>query len=210
MDTSRQDLGRFAMWTLLLGEEYAKANPNQKRKMKRMYADSNKVMSHQVSNYSTNYSDNNYNLGNCVPTTGMVAVPQQEKKMELEIINATSADSVESQKIRYLKDRAYTVYYTKQAAMRREFGLDDDPRPTTVEDLVERIKAGTYTVRDNADEYYNVMDMIKWRDPSKKTDLKGFKTAYNKLDKELKAVLDTAAIGNPAEGLAAIQKWEDA
>lgn len=180
-----------------------------------MYAHENCVMPYQVP-INTGHIVGNYEV-----TAATVPVPQpvpsklnwasdraKEKKMELEIINTT--DSVEAQKVRYLKQRAYDVYYTKQTTLRREYGIEDDARPATVEDLVERIKAGTYTIKDNAGDYYGVLDMIKWRDPSKKTDVKGFKTAHDKLDKELKAVLDSAAIGSPADGLAAIQKWEAA
>lgn len=109
----------------------------------------------------------------------------------------------------YLSDRLHAVYMNKDTEAQRTFGLTDDHRPKDIEEAVQRIKDGKYTLTPKDTRgYYGLWDRIRWRDPEVKEDPKGYEAEEKELDKKYKEIKDTIMISDPAEALKTLQAWE--
>lgn len=122
----------------------------------------------------------------------------------------------ESTKRSYLLDRLSIANEAKYQAERKHFGMEDDDAPTTVAELVQRIKDGKFTVRpqytgENAKRisYYSEMPVfLRWRDPAVKEDDVGLTKARDVREKAHTEARDQAYIGDAKEGLAALKEFE--
>jgi hypothetical protein len=98
------------------------------------------------------------------------------------------------------------------------YGINDDPMPTSGEEIVKRIKDGHFIPRDekqfnqpNAYFYTNngVLSAFRWRKPDLKEDKDGFRTAHEQLLKEKTTLSDSITIHEPVKALEEIRKFED-
>jgi hypothetical protein len=113
----------------------------------------------------------------------------------------------------YLQSRINTLYWSKYSDLQRAFGLANDERPTTAKDLIDRITAGKYVLRDDSD-YQEDFDYdfgglfgIIWRDPSVKKDRDGFNKANDALEAAKQDAIDLIVISDAATGLKAVQDF---
>lgn len=115
---------------------------------------------------------------------------------------------IESSKINYLNGRVEGIFYQKDRALEKQFGLVSDPRPSSAKELVDRILAGKYVLPDGdaaTKSRYEPSDAITWRDPAVKKDAAGYEAASAVLQKVRTDTIDTIAIGTPVEGLVAVK-----
>jgi hypothetical protein len=130
---------------------------------------------------------------------------EQEEEEETTMYQRTEEET----KRDYLSERLHTVYMEKDEAARRTFGLQDDERPKTIEEAVQRIKDGKYTITPKTPHvYYSTWDRLRWRDPEVKEDNKGYEAEEKELDKKYQEIKDTIMISDSAEALKTLQAWE--
>lgn len=122
----------------------------------------------------------------------------------------TVATSLAAKKVDYLTGRLHDAFDAKNTELQRMFHLIDDQAPRTPEELIERIKAGKFTLpeKDKRRTYWGAYDQIIWRDPSAKKDQDGYDAAFDLLEKERTKAKDAIMISDPADGLKAIQALE--
>lgn len=160
-------------------------------------------------------SDFNTNLIDCSVNPPLVCHKQEENKKEKNMCYDCEDMvqlSPEERQRQYLRERAYAVEHDKRCNLRKKFGLADDDSPTTPKEFFERILAGKYFYPQDQMEKRtypdNVTYRIRWRDPALKEDPAGFAEAEKPYDAAYTVLLDTIAIGTPAEGLAALKEFE--
>lgn len=130
------------------------------------------------------------------------------------VVTAPPSDAAMQRK--YLEQRLHDIYYTKRDPLEAKFGLTDDDAPRTPKEFKERMDAGKFQIRgididkDKGDQfrYWHWTDLIRWRDPAVKADQEGFDAAKKDLKAKRQAALDIIKIGEPADGLKAIQELE--
>src|SRR6185503_5134887 len=119
-----------------------------------------------------------HSLDCCLP-----AVPQEkEKKMYMEVNTDGRSDLAVTRS--FLRSRLQDAKDAKREPTKRTFGMADDERPRTANELIERIKSGKYTIdegKGDSKDYCNGMSFINWRDPSVKKDEKGYTEAWQKV-----------------------------
>jgi hypothetical protein len=126
------------------------------------------------------------------------------------IVAAAQPESVEQRQ--YLLNRLYTVREKKRQELHKHFKLNPVKGPTTLKDLVEKLKSGDVDLPDYyTDEYefYSVNSLIseiRWT--KDKPDQKGYDAAIAKRDEAYNATVDTIKILSPEEGLKALQAFE--
>lgn len=145
---------------------------------------------------------------NPTPIKGFV---KKEKRMRYDDFDRPIAETEAEAKRAYLADRAMGVYYKIDADLEKAFGLKNDDAPTTVSDLVKRIKENKFEIKkDREDEYtFNPLSLITWRDPNVKKDKDGYKAAKALLEKKQTEVADIIAIGDAKDALDAIKAFEN-
>jgi hypothetical protein len=123
---------------------------------------------------------------------------------------------------KYLTQRLEEIFWELQRPLEAKFGLTDDKAPTTPKELKERIASGKFTIiglpKDGDDEdeydddyfgcYTSWHRLLKWRDPSKKSDFEGFEAANKELRDLRQKTLDIIKIDEPKAGLDAIKALE--
>lgn len=132
--------------------------------------------------------------------TGPVAC-KQEKEM-----NQISPEKT------YLSRRLDNIEYNVERSLPKKFGLQDDDRPRTPNDLIARITSGKYVVakgRENT-KVYDPMDFIRWRDPATVEDQVGHEAAVAKLHADAQAARDVIVVKDLDSGLKALQDFETA
>lgn len=146
------------------------------------------------------------------------AVPAQEKVANMYVDYVSSDKHSESAKTNYLLSRYEDTKGKIRMDLRKQFGLDNDDRPTSAKELTDRILSGKYVLPTEKEEelmrnqYYggwSIVDSIKWRDPAIKEDKDGFKLAETELDDESLKVHDAVMIKDHDTALAAIQAFKD-
>lgn len=219
--TVEYDTARNNMWIELLGSAYRLAGRNKKKNMKLKFCDNYGVSPREITQYTyKQYLPQNRPLGDILRTTN---IPDQRKEntmtkcAPIAYANAslTKSDPVETQRT-YLLDRLRDVNYAKERALSKQFFLTVD-QPETLKDFLDRIKNGQYTLPDNIyndkdNRYWNVIDffyLVDWRLPDQKADQTGYKKAKNVLDEQKTKVKDTIMIADPADGLKALQEFEN-
>jgi hypothetical protein len=148
-----------------------------------------------------------YTISNCVFT-----VDTTDYNKEEETMYNNEKSETQSQR-NHLMYRAEDVYNDKRWEVRKSFGLEDDDRPQTGKELVERILAGKYVMPDNKadcfdDPWGNPLRQIIWRDPNAKKDQEGFDAAADQLSKEFTFLQDTIKIEEPKVALEALREFE--
>jgi len=143
-------------------------------------------------------------------------VPEQEKVANMYVDYVSSDKHSESAKTNYLLARYENTKREIRLELRKQFGLDNDDRPTTAKEFADRILSGKYVLPTEKEEelarqqyYSSVVDAIKWRDPAIKEDRDGFKLAETELDDESLKVHDVVMIKDHDTALAAIQAFKD-
>jgi len=145
-------------------------------------------------------------------------VPVQEKVANMYVDYVSSDKHSESAKTNYLLSRYEDTRGKIRYDLRKQFGLDNDDRPTTAKEFADRILSGRYVLPTEKEEelmrnqYYcgwSILDSIKWRDPAIKEDKDGFKLAETELNDESEKVHDIVMIKDHDTALAAIQAFKD-
>lgn len=113
----------------------------------------------------------------------------------------------------HLTSRLYQEQETKYDELRRAFGLQDDPYPTSYADFLQRIKDGKYVISEeslkkNPYAGYSYANVIRWRDPALKEDEDGFKAATKKLDAAYRDAEDIIVVFDEKAGLEALKAFE--
>jgi hypothetical protein len=98
----------------------------------------------------------------------------------------------------------------KKADLKKQFGLTQDDRPRTAQELIDRIASGKFTLPDDLKEVraYNPVEYIVWRDPSIKKDEAGYNALKPKLESLRRDTERTIMVSNAADGLAALKAFE--
>lgn len=137
---------------------------------------------------------------------------KKEKKMyNLDIdCEYNSAPNPELVQRDYLVGRLHSANMSKHYEGRKTFNMDPDLAPTTMNDLVQRIKDGKYVIKeDRGDKFsWNPAEQLEWKDPSKKKDEAGFKAFEKLLETATTKAKDQIMISTTADGLKALQDFE--
>lgn len=119
--------------------------------------------------------------------------------------------SPEARKTSYLVDALYAIREDKINDLRKKFNMDED-KPKTVEDFIERVKAGKFQIHSKeyqADRrWWNPQDFLIWREPGVEPDQDGFNKAVAAMDVESEAAKIRIRVLTPAEGLAALDAFK--
>lgn len=109
-----------------------------------------------------------------------------------------------------LVSRIRDIACEKDEELERFFGLKDDAAPKTVNEIIERIKAGKFTIdEDKGDKQgYGPLNYLNWRDPSKKKDQAGYNAAVIKLRAAQEEATDLVTFKTVDEGFAALQAFK--
>ena len=141
-------------------------------------------------------------LGDCP-----VATPKQERKNK-----ENNMSYIEENQREHLRARVYEIRDAKVVTLKRAYGLEDDEAPSTPQELVDRIKAGTFVLNNQTkDEYTNVCyatRYIRWRDPAKVEDKEGYRKAKDVLWAAFQKAIDAVTILPVVDGLTAMQAFE--
>lgn len=151
-------------------------------------------------------------------STAPCAVPQKKsKKMyndydEYETPIQTRTD--ETRKRDYLVQRLDCANEKKNSDLRAMFNMDDDRAPMNFVELQDRLSKGLFIIKDEDKEkeghwpFLSPLTYVKWRDPSKPADEKGFEAALKDKYIEYVKAEDQIKIADPADGLKALQAFE--
>ena len=105
---------------------------------------------------------------------------------------------------RYLNRQIQDLENTTQYAISQKFHTVDDNPPSDGKELVDRILAGKYEITEDEHTSWHYPYGIRWRDPSKKADMEGFKAAMENFKNAVQKTYDAAAVLTPAEALASL------
>lgn len=133
----------------------------------------------------------------------------QTQEQEKDSAMSTYFNTHDEQKS-YLIDRAYSIQSNKDREASVFFGLRDDVRPSTANELVKRIRDGLFVIpSDKGDRTCHApFEYIRWRDPAKKEDKEGYKTWRKGLDAAHTRVVDAIAVLAPEEALKKVHELE--
>lgn len=111
----------------------------------------------------------------------------------------------------HLRDRLYEIYLVKVNELQLHFKLNT-VAPSTIEEAIERVKAGDYQLKDKKERYcYEYMwNHIIWRKPGEEADNEGYLVALVKLDAARKRAQDDIIVLDAEAGLDAMRKFEEA
>lgn len=110
----------------------------------------------------------------------------------------------------YLARQLSSVGYAKDVELMKSFGLTDDPTPCKGSDLIARITAGKYILRDEKSVKWaeSALDYFEWRDPAIVKDQDGYEAAQKVMKKSKLDTERTIRIAAPADGLSALKAFE--
>jgi len=130
-------------------------------------------------------------------------LPKQEQKEE------EMSTSIEQQTLDYLLRRLDNIYYAKEGALPKFYGLRDDDAPSDHKEMLERLNDGLYVIDEKHEgRYWSAYEALHWRDPSVKQDAKGYAEAKNLLIAAKIAAKDLIMVKTADEGLEALQAFE--
>lgn len=115
---------------------------------------------------------------------------------------------------RRLYARLDDLFYAKRRQLKIKYAVIDMDPPASAEEFVERVKNGLF-VFDDQQEFcgdassFDWRYSIRWRDPNKPADNKGFDAALKTLEEEYNNTRDEVAVLDPVEGLKALRKFRD-
>jgi hypothetical protein len=220
MDTSLQDTARSKMWASLT-PGYAEADKNKKKKLRAAYANALSMMPHEINtreemNTPTDAQESafqdrmfyfpnppvvsldtwSFGMNYATPSVQTKAQPK-DNKMCYECDDFEIEGKFDLAKVQYkrLSARLKTIYSEKIAELRRVYFLDEQDKPATIEELIERLTKGAFTFdKDEFDMYkmygYSIWKYITWRDPKNELDQDGFDKAVEKLNADYEAARD--------------------
>jgi hypothetical protein len=214
MSSVAVDQARCSMWKELI-PHYESMNRNQKKQAKLNYAAERGLMPH------------NFQL-DCCAEKATAVMPSwsrvdpynsvgfgwamANKKQETEMYAPNIQETLETQKRNYLSSRLSELRETNVDKLRQAYGMDDDDRPMTPKEFIQRIKDGKYVIekdQEDTEDPYSVMSYIRWRDPAKVEDSKGYKIARDILYKTYNETKDAVIILPLEDALAAVKKFEE-
>jgi hypothetical protein len=116
----------------------------------------------------------------------------------------------------HLQNRLWHIAHAKQREMYTHFKLGEDDRPTSPEEMIERIKKGEFSLKepDSYDKkgkpiYYDrPTHYFEWRKEPK--DEEGYNTAMKTMNEAKTKVEDRIVVLPPVEGLKALEEFEAA
>lgn len=120
-----------------------------------------------------------------------------------------TADSIEQNQRRTLRNFAYEAYEARKTAARKQFGMMDDEAPQTMEELLARITAGKYVLPEKYKDSsaYSALSYIKWRDPAIVEDKAGYKAAKADLNAAYEKIQLRLAILPLQDALAEVETY---
>lgn len=139
------------------------------------------------------------------------ATPKKEKNMNLNI-EQTHTRNLEAESRDHFNVQIMDHYSQRHYDLRKEYGLDNDPAPTTPEELIERITKGHYILpeKNKRNPYHSRLDHFIWRDPKVEKDEEGFEKAMDKLrkarDEAVNALMSTLDVEGFAKALKRFQE----
>jgi len=147
---------------------------------------------------------------NAQPQANTACVPKPRKKeMYMEVNTDGRSDLAVTRS--FLRSRLDDAKEAKREPTKRAFGMADDEAPRTANELIERIKAGKYTIdEDRGDsKCYGATHYLNWRDPSVKKDEKGYSEAWQKVRDAKDAAEVIIMTGDALEGRKALTDFQE-
>lgn len=160
-------------------------------------------------------------LGNLAPQVAQpCAVPcvkkqapknkeQKETDMRYDYVSTNTEQAQRS----YALSRLEEIRQSKNNDLRKQFGLNDDEAPLSLNELLARFNSGKWTFpEDKKDKQYGtytIFDIIRWRDPAVKEDDAGYKTAGEKLGESYQKGRDAIALGTPTDAKATLDAFSN-
>jgi hypothetical protein len=111
----------------------------------------------------------------------------------------------------HLLERLSAATEDKLDTARHTFGLVDDDRPETAQELIDRITSGKFIVpedRKNQKTWGYPLEYIRWRDPAIKRDEDGFQKYETSVEVASDDVMDTIIVKGPDAGLDAVNAFK--
>lgn len=147
------------------------------------------------------------------PCGGPTSPVAKKGKPMYDCYDCCEQPSHENRQLSYFQNRVDSIQYTKRTELRKMFNLDDDAAPTTGQELLDRITAGSYilcTAEEMKNSYYSHLatSWFRWKNPAAKEDQAGFDKAETELRKLSNKTTDIVTVGDSAQILAAIDALE--
>lgn len=226
MNTVSEDQERFRMWCSLI-PGYEQAPKNKKKKMKLKYANMKRMTPFEVNQTLNKLPLSQHaallnNLFSAFPCTSPASgspnmvlqdIIPNSKEMKMNV-NAVNPELVQRE---YLDSRLWQSTAQKDRELQKHFGLTDEDRPQTLKEMIKRIKADQYILPKHVDEEddedrwspYDLMSVIRWRDPAKKEDKKGYAVSKKKLDEASRDVKGHVMILDLEKALKSVESFEE-
>lgn len=116
--------------------------------------------------------------------------------------------NIDQVRINYLSGESNSVYYEKVRDLEVKFGLRET-KPKSVKEIIDRIKADQFSLRDGADYYASVWNRFRWNLNVK--DSEGYEKAEEALSAAKKVLDDAIMLKSTDEAYKALEtfrKWE--
>jgi hypothetical protein len=154
------------------------------------------------------------------------AVPKKKEKTMCyddfdDCICETNTRTPEQQKAAWLINELDRAFGTKDRELNKTFRMNGAPGPTTLEEFLQRMKDGKYTIEKNylnddgtirKNSNYSMWNglytYINWETPETAPDHAGYKAASEKLSAAFKDAQRIIQIDTPMNGLAALKEFE--
>lgn len=145
------------------------------------------------------------------PCVKKKALKHMEQSKETDMrYDYTSTNNEQAQRS-YALSRLEEIRSNKNQGLRKQFHLDDDEAPQSLNDMLARFTSGQFVFpedkKDKQYGWYSVFDMIRWRDPAVKEDDAGYKTANDKLSTVYQTSRDAIALGTPTDAKATLDTF---
>lgn len=213
---------REDLWCRLLGFPYSTSTKNQKKKMRIQYAKDRGTTPGMINFRPAGFSNidvvctveaapvavETYNIETVHINPRALGYRNPNKNNNKETTMNTFTPTPEQQSKDYLQQRLYAIFYDKQIAITKKFGLSNDAKPQNDQDMIDRITAGKYVLADTIDVWGHKYKKIIWRDPAVIADQAGADVAQATLDIARQKAEDLITVMTPVEGLDALNAFE--
>lgn len=115
------------------------------------------------------------------------------------------------QEIEHLTYRLRSIMFKKEQDLTERFNIVDMPAPRTFRELLDRINLLKYEIDEkdmDKKTWGNPLDLVRWRDPSKTEDLKGFEAALEKMKEVARKIEDFIQIYDGKAALEQVHNFE--
>jgi hypothetical protein len=130
-------------------------------------------------------------------------------EVNLDVSIGAQQNQTEQEQRKYLRQRLRDATYELDQKAQRQFGLIPPESPETMDEWIERIQKNKFTIKDEHRKSQPWNGYISWFEPGHKEDKEGYLKAQKAMEKAHKDTLDIIVIKTPAEGLAAVQAFEN-